>query len=58
MADELVRVEIGDGSEGSPSGVATLHLQRPPMNALNTELQEQCGPPPTGSDPSLPSGPS
>ena len=41
MADELVRVEIGDGSEGSPSGVATLHLQRPPMNALNTELQEQ-----------------
>ncbi len=34
---ELVRVEIGD----APAGVATIRLQRPPMNALNTELQEQ-----------------
>ncbi len=38
---ELVRVEIGDGSDGSPAGVATIHLQRPPMNALNTQLQEE-----------------
>jgi enoyl-CoA hydratase/carnithine racemase len=38
---ELVQVEIGDGSEGSPAGVATIRLDRPPMNALNTELQEQ-----------------
>jgi len=38
---ELVRVEHGDGSEGSPAGVATVRLQRPPMNALNTELQEE-----------------
>jgi enoyl-CoA hydratase len=38
---ELVRVEYGDGSEGSPAGVATIRLERPPMNALNTELQEQ-----------------
>jgi len=37
---ELLRVEIGDGSEGAPAGVATLRLDRPPMNALNTELQE------------------
>ena len=37
---ELVRVEIGDGSDGSPAGVATIRLDRPPMNALNTELQE------------------
>ncbi len=36
----LVRVEIGDGSEGSPAGVATIRLDRAPMNALNTELQE------------------
>ena len=32
---ELVKVEIGD------NGVATIRLDRPPMNALNTELQEQ-----------------
>ncbi|MDT4931621.1 MAG: hypothetical protein QOF92_4488 [Pseudonocardiales bacterium] len=38
---ELVRVEIGDGSDGSPAGVATIRLDRPPMNAINTELQEQ-----------------
>lgn len=37
---ELVRVEIGDGSAGSPTGVATIRLERPPMNAINTELQE------------------
>ena len=36
---ELVRVEIG--SDDSPAGVATIRLERPPMNALNTELQEQ-----------------
>jgi enoyl-CoA hydratase len=38
---ELVRVEIGDGSEGSPAGVATIRLERPPMNALNTQVQEE-----------------
>ncbi|MEO8889134.1 MAG: enoyl-CoA hydratase-related protein [Jatrophihabitantaceae bacterium] len=38
---ELVRVEIGDGSDGSPAGVATIRLERPPMNALNTQLQEE-----------------
>jgi enoyl-CoA hydratase len=32
MSDELVRVEISDG-------VATIHLIRPPMNAINTALQ-------------------
>lgn len=36
---ELVRVEVG--AEGAPVGVATIRLQRPPMNAINTELQEQ-----------------
>jgi enoyl-CoA hydratase len=41
MSDELVRVEIGDGSEGSPAGVATIRLDRAPMNAINTALQEQ-----------------
>jgi enoyl-CoA hydratase/carnithine racemase len=35
---ELVRVETG-GTH--PAGVATIRLDRPPMNALNTELQEQ-----------------
>ena len=40
MAD-LVHVEVGDGSDGAPAGVATIRLDRPPMNALNTELQEQ-----------------
>ena len=38
---DVVRVEIGDGSEGAPAGVATIRLERPPMNALNTEMQEQ-----------------
>jgi enoyl-CoA hydratase/carnithine racemase len=38
---ELVRVERGDGSEGSPAGVATIRLERPPMNALNTQIQEE-----------------
>ena len=38
---ELVRVELGDGSGVVPAGVATIHLQRPPMNALNTQLQEE-----------------
>ncbi|WP_375479498.1 enoyl-CoA hydratase/isomerase family protein [uncultured Jatrophihabitans sp.] len=41
MANEFVRVEIGDGSAQAPAGVATIRLDRPPMNALNTELQEQ-----------------
>jgi enoyl-CoA hydratase len=41
MSDELVTVEIGDGSAGSPVGVATIRLNRPPMNAINTALQEQ-----------------
>ncbi len=35
---ELVRVETGGEL---PAGVATIRLDRPPMNALNTELQEQ-----------------
>ncbi|MDP9117732.1 MAG: enoyl-CoA hydratase-related protein [Actinomycetota bacterium] len=38
---EFVRVEIGDGSDGSPSAVATIRLDRPPMNALNTQVQEE-----------------
>jgi enoyl-CoA hydratase/carnithine racemase len=41
---ELVRVEIGDGSgaaPAAPAGVATIWLQRPPMNALNMQLQEE-----------------
>jgi enoyl-CoA hydratase/carnithine racemase len=38
---ELVRVEVGDGSEGSPRGVATIRLERPPMNALNIQMQEE-----------------
>ena len=37
---ELVRVEVGDGSPQSPSEVATIRIERPPMNALNTEVQE------------------
>jgi enoyl-CoA hydratase/carnithine racemase len=41
MANEFVRVEIGDGSDGAPAGVATIRLDRPKMNALNTEVQEQ-----------------
>lgn len=38
---ELVRVEVGDGSEGTALGVATIRLDRPPMNALNTQVQEE-----------------
>jgi enoyl-CoA hydratase len=38
---ELVRVELGDGSAGSPLGVATIRLERPPMNALDTQVQEE-----------------
>jgi enoyl-CoA hydratase len=38
---EFVRVEIGDGAAAGPVGVATIWLQRPPMNALNTQLQEE-----------------
>ena len=38
---ELVRVEIGDGSDGSPAGVATIRLDRPPMNAINSQVQEE-----------------
>ena len=37
---DLVQVELGDGSKGTPAGVATIRLARPPMNALNTEIQE------------------
>ena len=44
MAD-LVHVEVtGSETAGSPpipAGVATIRLDRPPMNALDTELQEQ-----------------
>lgn len=35
---ELVRVELG---EGATAGVATIRLDRPPMNALNSQLQEE-----------------
>jgi len=35
---ELVRVETGGDV---PAGVATIRLDRPPMNALNTQLQEE-----------------
>jgi enoyl-CoA hydratase len=35
---ELVQVEIG--GQG-PAGVATIRLSRPPMNALNTQMQEE-----------------
>lgn len=38
---ELVHVEIGDGSAQVPAGVAVIQLRRPPMNALNTQLQEE-----------------
>jgi enoyl-CoA hydratase/carnithine racemase len=41
---ELVRVDVGDGSsesDGPPAGVATIRLNRPPMNALNTQMQEE-----------------
>jgi enoyl-CoA hydratase/carnithine racemase len=35
---EFVQVETGGDS---PAGVATIRLSRPPMNALNTQLQEE-----------------
>lgn len=38
---ELVRVEIGNGTGDLPAGVATIRLDRPPLNALNRQLQEQ-----------------
>jgi enoyl-CoA hydratase/carnithine racemase len=38
---EFVQVEIGGGEETAPAGVATIRLTRPPMNALNTALQEE-----------------
>jgi enoyl-CoA hydratase/carnithine racemase len=37
---ELVSIEPGDGSE-VPAAVATVRLNRPPMNALNTQMQEE-----------------
>jgi enoyl-CoA hydratase len=37
---ELVSVERGDGSD-VPAAVATVRLNRPPMNALNTQMQEE-----------------
>jgi enoyl-CoA hydratase len=37
----LVRVDVGDGAGEIPAGVATIRLDRPPMNALNTEVQEE-----------------
>ncbi|HEV7192425.1 MAG TPA: enoyl-CoA hydratase-related protein [Jatrophihabitantaceae bacterium] len=40
---ELVRVEVGGASGAAgpaPEGVATIRIERPPMNALNTEVQE------------------
>src|SRR5579875_910907 len=40
-AGDVVRVEIGDGTGGIPASVAVIRLDRPPMNALNTEVQEQ-----------------
>ena len=38
---ELVSVEIGDGSASAPAGVATIRLDRPPMNALNSQMQDE-----------------
>jgi enoyl-CoA hydratase len=35
---EFVRVEAGDAA---PAGVATIRLDRAPMNALNTQVQEE-----------------
>ena len=37
---ELVRLETGGDA---PAGVATIRLERPPMNALNTQVQEEMG---------------
>ena len=38
---EFVQVEIGDGSGEAAAGVATIRLARPPMNAINSQLQEE-----------------
>jgi enoyl-CoA hydratase/carnithine racemase len=38
---EFVQVEIGDGAGEAAAGVATIRLVRPPMNAINTLLQEE-----------------
>jgi enoyl-CoA hydratase len=38
---ERVRVEIGDGSGDVPAGVATIRLDRPPMNAIDSQVQEE-----------------
>lgn len=38
---ELVQVEVGDGSGEISAGVAVIRLERPPMNAINTAVQEQ-----------------
>ena len=38
---ELIQVEIGDGTGDLPTAVATIWLNRPPMNALNRQLQEE-----------------
>ena len=38
---ELVTIEHGTGGAESPAGVATIRFDRPPMNVLNSELQEQ-----------------
>jgi enoyl-CoA hydratase/carnithine racemase len=38
---DLVGIERGDGSTGAPAGVATIRLNRPPMNALNSQMQEE-----------------
>ncbi len=38
---ELVRVQLGDGAGDEPVGVATIWLNRPPMNALNRQVQEE-----------------
>jgi enoyl-CoA hydratase/carnithine racemase len=40
-ADDVVQLTIGDGSGEVPVGVAAIQLNRPPMNALNTAVQEQ-----------------
>jgi enoyl-CoA hydratase/carnithine racemase len=38
---ELVRVEVGAAGAEVPAAVAVIHLDRPPMNALNSTLQEE-----------------
>jgi len=50
---EFVQVEIA--AEGQPTGVATIRLARPPMNALNTAVQEElrAAAAQVGSDPAV-----